>query len=71
MTSNSLDGGALSINQEDHVLNFDTVSQKVIWTDFNYDGYLKVSSAKAVKAKGKRVATTLILSTVRETQVDS
>ena len=71
VTNNSLDGVVLSHNQEDNVFNFDAVSQKVIWTDFNYDGYLKVSSAKAVKAKDKRVATTLMLSTVRETQVDS
>ena len=69
VVDSSLEGTTLSHNQEGNVFNCDIASQQVIWKDFNYDGYLKVSSTKAVKAKEKRVATTLMLSTVRETQV--
>ena len=53
-----------SREEEDDIFKYDFENQNKLWKEFNYDAY-----SKSVKAKNARIATSLTLSEVRETQV--
>lgn len=58
-----------SREEEDDIFKYDFENQDKLWKEFNYDAYVKSKANKIVKAKNSRIATTLTLSELRETQV--
>ena len=58
-----------SREEEDDIFKYDFENQNKLWKEFNYDAYSKSIASKVVKAKNARIATSLTLSEVRETQV--
>ena len=58
-----------SREEEDDIYKYDFENQNKLWKEFDYDAYSKSITSKVVKAKNARIATSLTLSEVRETQV--
>ena len=62
-------GQSIPSREEDDIFKYDFENQDKLWKEFNYDAYVKSKANKIVKAKNSRIATTLTLSELRETQV--
>ena len=57
-----------SRENDDDVFSYDFESQSTLWESYNYEAYVRSQSSKSKKMRAAKIALTLELSEVRETQ---